>query len=565
MQPPSSTSHAGIRVRKVHPLLLVTLLIQVLSYAPRLSNTFQFNRFNHDDTECYVALGWSVAEGRGYTRSLDPTYYVPHKLWPPGLPLMVAACALLSRSLVLPQILMMLFALANSVLLWALARRHLPPAAAFLVLLMVVCSPMYDRLATVIMTEQPTLFFILLVLWAFQRWRDSEYAPNRFAALVAGGLAYGILVKGLLLPLVPALWIYALLERDTQTTRALRLRRVTLLLAVALVPWLAWGVRGMVTPAAGHDGLTHVQCILSGGRADGPNLGLTELTAGVWGNVKWFLPSRIVDSFAGAAWFLREHLDLTVPVWAGLGAILLLALAGVWAIRHFRQYGLHALTLGWVAVLLLIYPGGGSARYWTALHPLMALLVVSFAYTLWSRLRLDRRWAVVAGYGAVGLIVAAMLAILTLDNIWRQPQGGRAWGAFVQICQQARKSTPPDAVICSHNHVAARIISHRPSWPSDNDFAAVQANSPAVRSVFLVVPTAQAVTRTGRQIGPIEGTSVADVERLPLGRRRVARNDFYTLVRLVPPTDELAAAPPSAAWSNIQSATAVPGRSALNR
>ena len=195
MQSPSSTSHTPSRARRVHPLLLVVLLIQVLSYAPRLSNTFQFNRFNHDDTECYVALGWSVAEGRGYTRSLDPTYYVPHKLWPPGLPLMVAACAVLSRSLVLPQILMMLFALANSVLLWALARRYLPTTATFLVLLMVVCSPMYDRLATVIMTEQPTLLFILLVLWAFLRWRDSGYASNRFALLTAGGLAYGILVK----------------------------------------------------------------------------------------------------------------------------------------------------------------------------------------------------------------------------------------------------------------------------------------------------------------------------------------------------------------------------------
>ena len=564
MQPPSPTSHAGICVRKVHPLLLVTLLIQVLSYAPRLSNTFQFNRFNHDDTECYVALGWSVAEGRGYTRSLDPTYYVPHKLWPPGLPLMVAACALLSRSLVLPQILMMLFALANSVLLWALARRYLPPAATFVVLLMVVCSPMYDRLATVIMTEQPTLFFILLVLWAFQRWRDSGYTPNGFAALVAGGLAYGILVKGLLLPLVPALWMYALLARDTQMTRSLRLRRVTLLLAVALIPWLAWGVRGMVTPAAGHDGLTHIQCIFSGGRADGPNLSLAELTAGVWGNVKWFLPSRIVDSFAGAAWFLREHLGLTVPVWVGLAVILLLALIGVWAIRHFQQYGLLVLTLGWVAVLLLIYPGGGSARYWTALHPLMAIVVVSFAHTLWSRLRLGRRWPALAGYGTIGLIVTAMLAILALDNLWREPQGGRAWQAFVQICRQAGQTTPPDAVMCSHNHVAARIISQRPSWPSDNDFNAVRAGSPAARPLFLVVPTAQAVAHTGRQIGPIEGTSVEDVERLPFGRHRVDRNDFYTLVQLVPPTDELAAASPPA-LSVIQSAAADPARSASNR
>jgi len=565
MQTPSSTSHAGTRVRRVHPLLLITLLIQVLSYAPRLSNTFQFNRFNHDDTECYIALGRSIAEGRGYTRSLDPSYYIPHRLWPPGLPLMVAACALLSRSLMLPQLLMVLFALANSVLLWALARRHLPPGAAFVVLLMVVCSPVYDRLATVIMTEQPTLFFVLLTLWAFHRWSDGGYTLNRFAALVAGGLAYGIIVKGLLLLLVPALWMYALLERASRTGRVVRLRRVTLVLAVALVPWLGWGVRGMITPAAGHDGLTHIQCILSGGKVDGPDLSPTELMAVVWGNVKWFLPSRIVDSLAGAAWFLREHLGLTVPAWAGVLAMLMLALAGVWAIRHFRRHGLLVLTLGLVAALLLIYPGGGSARYWTALHPLMALLVVGFAHTLWSRPRLDRRWAVLAGGGAIGLVVATMLAILILDNVWREPQGGTTWARFVQICQQARTCTPADAVICSHNHVAARIISERPAWPSDADFAVVQANAPAARPVFLVVPSPRTVARTGRQIGPVEGTSVADVEALPLGRLIVAANDFYMLVQLVPPTDELAATSSSAARVTIQSAAADAARSALNR
>jgi hypothetical protein len=172
---------------------------------------------------------------------------------------------------------------------------------------------------------------------------------------------------------------------------------------------------------------------------------------------------------------------------------------------------------------------------------------------------------VIAGRGTTGLIIAAMLAILTLDNVWRAPQGGREWARFVQICQQARTSTPLDAVICSHNHVAARIISNRPSWPRDNDFAAVQASSPAARPVFLIVPSAQAVARTGRQIGPVEGTSVADVERLPLGRRNVARNEFYTLVQLVPPTGEFAAAPPLPAWSNIQSSAVDPGWPALNR
>src|SRR6185436_5294179 len=109
--------------------LVSILLLQAASYAPELSSEFRFIQMTgRDDIEAYVALGHSLANGRGYTRSLDEQHFVPHKHWPPGFPLLLAAGFLFGDSLLIPQLLVAGTALANSVLLWLLARRLLEPA-----------------------------------------------------------------------------------------------------------------------------------------------------------------------------------------------------------------------------------------------------------------------------------------------------------------------------------------------------------------------------------------------------------------------------------------------------
>src|SRR5579862_7437322 len=107
-------------------LLAALIFVCLLSYCPMISGEFLFNQFNHDDTESYIALGNSLANGRGYTRSLDPAHYVPHQHFPPGFPLLLAVCFLLSPSLLLPQLLIIACSLLNPVLFWLLARRWIP-------------------------------------------------------------------------------------------------------------------------------------------------------------------------------------------------------------------------------------------------------------------------------------------------------------------------------------------------------------------------------------------------------------------------------------------------------
>lgn len=111
---------------RVYRLLVAVLMLMCLfSYSRMISGDFLFNQFNHDDTESYVALGHSLANGRGYTRSLDPAQHTPHQHFPPGFPILLAAGFAVSSSVLAPQLVVILSALVNPLLFWFLARRWL--------------------------------------------------------------------------------------------------------------------------------------------------------------------------------------------------------------------------------------------------------------------------------------------------------------------------------------------------------------------------------------------------------------------------------------------------------
>ena len=503
-------------------LLAVVLAVQLASYLPRLSDTFQFNRFNRDDTESYVALGRSLAQGRGYTRSLDPDHHVPHKLFPPGVPLMVAGAAVVSDSLMGPQLLMVGLALANTMLFWRLARRYLPDTVAITAVFLLACSPIYDRLATVVMTEQPTIFCLLVSILAMLRWTDGGCHLDRWAIIAACALGYGLLVKGLLLPLIPAAWVVALLDRRHVTPRRTRLTCTTLLLALAMIPWGAWQLRCMTVEAPGYDGWTQIHDTLSGGQRDGSILSAGEFANVLWTNVTWFVPTRILDAFAGVGWFLNEHAGLSLPAW--LAAVILVAATAalLWALWQSSRYRLIGLVLLLTPLMVLIRPSGGSPRFWLAMHPLILIVLMGAGRAAWRRWFGSTRWVGSMSTAGLTALCAAAMLILVVDNVRREPQQGKVWDAFVRICQEAGHATEPDAVIVSHNVVAARLISNRPRTPAGG-LDAIPDPATMVSPIYCIVPSADAAAITHRTV---------PVEAMPGRLHPVAANAYYTLYRV---------------------------------
>ena len=511
--------------------LSLVLALQVASYGSSLSNSFQYNQFNRDDAGTYLALGASLRDGRGYTTSLDPTTYVPHTHFPPGFPLLIAAGLLAGNGLLISQSLVAAAALANSILFWVLARRFLPVTLAVASTLLMVCSPVFDELATVLMSEQLTLFTVLLATLSYLNWAGGGYRLGLWAWAAWGGLAFGLLVRGLVLPLVPAFWMSTLFDRGRDNSARSRVIRATALLALAMAPLVAWEVRNSRTPATGFDGMRHIDYILRGGKLDvtgavtGPRLTPSEFAGIVFRNSKWYVPHRVADAAAGFGWSIQRHLGVSLPAWlnlgilTGLAACLLRAMFGGGPERR-----LLALVIIFSTTMLVIVVDGGGARYWLQVTPFIAILA---AATLsdsldWTISR--ARWAASVPMASVALGVFA-LGVLGMDRASREPQYGAPWQDYVLACERAQDLTPPGAVLISHNPIEARWISGRRAAFTDLDRLALQGKTHATRPIFAVLPTSEARREHDR---------VVDLSNSSCRIIHIYKNRFYEIVYLDP-------------------------------
>lgn len=534
LHPETEHSRAARRT-PVLPLVFV-LVGQLASYLPQLSDTYQYNQFNRDDAEMLATLAQSLAHGRGYTLSVDPASYRGHTHYPPGHPLPLAACFLVSDSFLLPQLVMVLYALGSSVLFWFWAHRYLPTPLVFLALLLMVCSPIYDQLATVLMSEHATLFFVLLTAWSFTCWSEDGYRFRGWAWLTAAALGYGLLVRGLVLPLLPALWVYAWLDAHSGVAIRARVLRVTAILGLAILPLTAWEVRNLsVNAPPGIDGLRHTEEILRQGDPSGPILRPDQFLALVYRNLKWAGPARAADSFAGVGWLLESSPAVSLPSWVAAVILLLFGLCLLRALLDARRSGLPLLFFLFSAVLLLIWHAGGAPRYWMQLTPVMLLLIFQGLISLGSKCLPAGTKSRLALKVAVGVACLFPVAVLAADHQRREPQCGAAWQAYVDACKHARTALPPNAVLVGHNPFAAQLISGRHGELTDADKQALQGlGGPAPREVYVLVPGPRAVAEHGRRCPPLaHGNASPPPGAVPGRPDEVWRNEYHVLYRLV--------------------------------
>jgi hypothetical protein len=499
-------------------VLIAILIVQLASYLPELSSDFRFNNLTgRDDAEAYIALGHSLANGRGYTRSLDSACYVPHKHYPPGFPLIISLGFTIGESLLFPQMMVMAIALVNTGLFWTLARDYLGWQASIVAVVMFVFSPIYDRLATHLMAEQATVCFLLLCVLVLKRWRDNGYQLDRWAILAVFGIAFGLIVRGLLLPVIPAVCLFAWFRNEWPLGRYARLTRTGALLGIAMIPWLVWTVRGIVVQAPGYDGVTELQ------DSEGPLATLAVFPSTAWQNIKWFFAVRIADAFAGSAWFLDTHIGVELPAWtrAALLAVLIVSCLRVWQVSQECRF--VVLVLGFLVLLLLPRPSGGAPRYWVNLFPFILLIIIG-AFKSIGR-ESSQPWFSKLSYALGIVLILAALGSLLYDHSRRQPQDNPAWDGFVRICRVARDCTPCDAVILSHNITAARFISQRYVAFTDADRLWLQGNQEKRHEVYAIVPSAAATENHGRHLS---------FDHLTTHSSEIARNEFYTIHRLLP-------------------------------
>lgn len=336
-----------------------------------------FTRFNAHDSESYLALSYNLVHGHGYTRSLSPDHYVPHKTWPPGMPLLMAPAVAVSGERIdwlAVKATMILVGLLGICLAWMLVRRVTERAdLADLAALLLALNPFYWDFSHQAMSEVPTIVWIL-----FAALLADRHFARRSPALLASfgvGLACGLgmLLRGNLIGLALLPLTYMLGARAMKAAFRRRAMVSAMYLAGFVIPFLLLTLRNRGVHAEGLDGLDQVKMLLAVSPASDQLKTPLEIAQQIFQNLKTYGIYRLPE--------------LTLPAfWAGLLAwkysgVLAIALCALffWAWLPRRPtHDYFALDVAiWPALMLpLVYTAGGAERYWVPTCLLLTVLIV---------------------------------------------------------------------------------------------------------------------------------------------------------------------------------------------
>jgi hypothetical protein len=421
---------------------------------PRLDLT----RFNCDDSEAYIGLAGSIATGRGYTRCLNPEQYLPHKTWPPGLPLVLAPIIrTFGLSLLAMKLTVAAIALVGLTFFFLLVRDLSDDRLAACATAATAGSAWFFWFGHQVMSEVPMFTVSVVALWLIER---AAREPMRWRGwlLAAGVVGFGTMVKGLSLMLIPAPLI--LLFGVNSTVRRWLLLRVAVFAAIAIAPAVAWGYRNSRIQAQSVDAINQFRMLLQV-HANDPNSPLItprDLLRNLYENVSWgfiyTIPEQTLPLVRLVS--LRER---SFGSWVAAPlAVGVVVLCVITAWRSCRPVHLY---LGAVVGLLACFTTGGSARYLIPVSPFLTLLMVlAIRRTRWW----ERSGRLGSTLVAVWLVAVGVDWAMAVHQQEARPYANEHWAEFVDMAGKARTCIPASATVCVHNANGFTAVSGRKTW-----------------------------------------------------------------------------------------------------
>jgi len=492
------------------------------------------------DSGLYLALGRSLAEGRGMAFNGRQTWGIP-----PLLPALIAGCRLLAgrHDLWLLNGLLSLSAVGAALAAMGIVNRltqSLPDRTRVQLivgtLLVVGLSARLFADATRILTDVPFAFLFLLSVYAFVRSRDGHWAwcllgTAAMMAATATRLASLMLFPSMVLAVVLA-W-----GRPGYRKRLLATLFSAALVAAAFGLWL-WGVRGQADP----------------GTADYFQ-GIERRALGILHPEHW---RRMLEGLAHLPEALAGALTDQKMYGVNLAPTALIAIGG--GVAAWRRQWIVVLPLvGYIGFLIAWGAEAAvAARYLLPVMPLIAyLLLLGAQWTAGAAVRWVRSGKVrrAAPRAAATAAVVVCLAVSLPKNVrhiyWaRHPDFYRVyehgeWEEIINLSRALRRrgrpgtdvvATPEYTVV--HYLTRLRVVT-RPLWKKEGKAFGMwnaEAIPPAVFAEqaaggdfrFLVVPTDQepwsraaleAIARTGAFGRPEPYGNLALLERVPEGAR----------------------------------------------
>lgn len=364
----------------------VILLMTLVTYIAFPNARPDFTRFNCHDSEAYCALAHSLVNGRGYTRSMNDQVYIGHRLWPPGMPLLLTPAIALSGTRInwlFVKCTVIIIGLAGALGVRALVNRVWQNrmladlAAAFVVL-----NPYYWDFSHQAMAEVPTITYVFWSLFLIDRVfanRNPSLLEIWLSSLVVG---IGMLIKGNVAGLAFAPLAHISGLRKTAIPKSKQLSAFVVFILGFSIPFVLWTARNTFVQAEGFDGVSQVRMIFQRSVTDTTLKTPAEFVDQIYRNLRWYGLYRLPEQIIPGLWWPG------VFEWTGSGWLAIaLTFALVWMAFNYKvdrdYYGID-LVLFVMIMIFLPYSEGGAARYWICVSiPLSVLIMVRSGLGRW--------------------------------------------------------------------------------------------------------------------------------------------------------------------------------------
>jgi len=429
--------------------VVALMLLYFVDPNPRLD----FSAFDTRDAESYVALSQSLVDGRGYTRSLDPQFYIPHTTWPPGLPILLTpfvALAGIPLSLLVVKLGMIAYGAAGILLAYLYARRlSRSPLVQLAVPFLLGLDPYYWQFSRMTDSEMPTVLWALVaLLLADIGWAKGEIR-HRTAFLFGLVAGFGMAIRASFAAAVLLPLIYLVALRVERTDWRCDGPRYLAYAVGFILPFAAWVTRNRFidTHGLGQDGINQLAMFFRTLPVD-PASSLRTLSQTL-ADMRTTLATGAIYEIPQA---LVPGLWSKAP-WLSLGAAaaplaIALSLAAI-LVSFLSRRNLPLIVLyGSLAAINVFYAAGSMPRLWV---PVTCLVLISLPF---GAEKLARSWPRRLTGGATAALVAALAASLALYIVRhdRFPYHDQAYAALASLFESIR----------SHDQVPGNVLTPNP-------------------------------------------------------------------------------------------------------
>lgn len=357
-------------------IVFALILFLYLSYP---NDRVEFSQFNSNDSSEYITLSQSLYEKGEYTRNVDGDY-VPHKTWPPGMPILLLPSVISGETVnqLVGKYTIIILSLASLLLIWLISYQftHSLWLGGF-VSTTIAMNPVYWELSRVLLPSIPVTFWCLASFYIILKtYKSAVNIKYYFWIGLLTGL--GVLIKGTLIVLaaLPAAYFiyrYVFLNQKFFSNLHYNLKTYAVFLFGFLFTFVLWTIRNSQIPSEGlgFDGINQVVMIMAKEPAD-PSLGYLsalDIINNVRNNIIWhliyILPENVIPFF--------NFIELRDLRFGNYIAVFSSILIFVVSLLKWRITGLfYAIILPMIAILIPMSTGG-SERYWVVISVFLAM------------------------------------------------------------------------------------------------------------------------------------------------------------------------------------------------